>query len=432
MAAPDLDSIVHIDDTEFQETWKQVYGKMYSSVPNHTVITNRLKRTKRYRNLGMDGLRFNVEMGIGGVVANMPDASRFTRSSKPKTKEGIADVVWTYTGFEIGGQAMAKSDREGAVYVSSVEHNTRSATKRAKLDIERQYNGDGRGILGIVSSVSGAPTYGIEKPYGVTGGGNGTMCLVEGMDVALINPGTGAERGRSTVVSYDPDAEEFELEATIDNDEIGDWVVRVNGAGYTGADRTKNLNLEANGILAWTGAGDEFEGIDGDDFRLWNGIQRLNGSSLRDISEMLVSELEAAIWAATGREDADILWYTSPFLRLKLASQLAARVQSGGGVTWKVKGGFRYAEINGREIAASPKCVRGRFFGLCMDRDVVGLLELPGGFLGEGQRLAKLRYREDYHTVKSDLVIPHNVIVHQRNAHGFVGDLNDDNGFTDN
>jgi hypothetical protein len=63
---------------------------------------------------------------------------------------------------------------------------------RVKLDLERQYNSDGRGILGYIETIVSAPTFDMQYPYGDTGSlAPGTQLLVEDMDVAVIDPATG-------------------------------------------------------------------------------------------------------------------------------------------------------------------------------------------------------------------------------------------------
>jgi hypothetical protein len=197
------------------------------------------------------------------------------------------------------------------------------ALSRVRFDLERQYNGDGLGILCELETVASAPVYDVRYPYHIVGGGPGTMLLVEDMDVACLNPADGTERDRGTITAVDYDLEQMTVDAAFTNDEIGDWIVLCNipDAAAAAADQVNNYQNEANGLLAAIATGDTFENIDGSAFRRWNAVVMDNSGTARAITEKLIAQLEARIKAKSQRKPN--LFYTTRGISIELQDQLA-------------------------------------------------------------------------------------------------------------
>ena len=432
MAAPDLAAVSHLQDPAFQETWQEAYDTFYSSVPDNNILSAAIPGAKKYT-LGEDGsVIFSVQLSTGGSGATLKDGAKNPRPGKPVNKKGKTKLVWHYDSFELGGQRMALNGRS-ASFVDDLEDNYNALLKRTADDMERQANGDGRGILCVIKTIVGAPTYGVEKPYGKAVGA-GTMLLKEEMNVAIVSP-AGVVRGTTTIETYDHSNETMECAGAVAGVQIGDFVVRTNGA--SGSDLQHSLDAEANGIMQFTSNGDVCMGIDGAEHRRWNAVRMQNDASPgtgRKVTEAMVSSLARRVKVNTGAmQTTTPFHYTTDQIALDLAEEIAGRLRTAGS-TKVQKGGFEYVEINGTQIATSPIAPRGQYRILNFAKNVIGKLELSGhpGFLGYGRGKAALRFREDYNTVYSVFERPHNVILHQRNCHGELVDLTDDKGYTDN
>lgn len=433
MAAPNLSYTSHLADSKFQETWQEAYDEYYTSVPDNNILSAAIPGAKNYK-LGEDGsVTFMVELSHGGSGGTVPDGARNVAPGRPINKKGKTKLVWHQDSFQIGGQTLALAENSVANFVDVVEQNYNALLSRSADDMERQANGDGRGILCVLSAVVGAPTYGVEKPYGQEVG-NGTMLLREEMPVAVVSP-AGVLRGTGVIDTFDETNETFTTTAAIAGAVVGDLVVRVNGASYTGTDLVHGLDKEANGVMQFTGRGDVCMAIDGAEHRRWNGVQMGNGGTLRPITEALVSSLDrrCKINAAGAVAQRVPYHYTSDGLQLKLAEEIAARLRTAGSTKVMV-GGFEYTEINGTRIATSPIAPRGQYRVLDFGKKSIGKLKLDGpqGFIGGGRGKAALRYREDYNVVQSVFERPHNNILHRRSTQGVLMDLTDDNGYTSN
>lgn len=408
---------------DVQETFKRIYLMAVDAIPDSTPLTAQLERTKKFR-AGPDGMYFNVKLETGGAVANVPDAKLLPRASAPQRKTGSVNLAHTYTVVAMGGQSIPLTEETRQAFVSLLEDQLEDGMVRVRNDLERQYNGDGLGILCELETVVSAPDYAVRYPYHLTDGGPGTMLLIEGMDVAIVNPAaTSTERGRATITAIDYDNETITLSASVAGAVIADYVVLCNDVGATGDDIAKNYGLEANGIQAWCAAGDTFEGIDGSAYRRWNGVVEDNSGTPRDVTEALLATLDAKIRAKSGRND-DLLNYTTRGIAIDLMDDLAA-YRRFTGETLVLKGGYKGLEIGGRRVLTGDWCPKGRWFNLNTARDVCGMLDLVKmGYVDlDG---AKLHRVEGRHAYRADLWMPHQAIVFLRSAHGVLADLNDD------
>lgn len=424
----DFADIATTADADVQSTFKRVYLKAVDAVPDATPLTAQMNRTQKFK-AGPDGLFFNAKTETGGAVANVPDGKILPRATSPKRKQGKVGLAHTYTVIAVGGQSIPLTENTRNAFVSNLEDNLEDGMTRVKNDLERQYNGDGRGILAVLLTVAGAPTYGVEKPYGLTGGGPGTMLLIEDMDVAIINPGTGLERDRGKITTVTPSGGadgQFILDAAAAGAVIGDYVVLCNDSALVSGttDAVNNYLNEAAGILAAAATGDIFENIDGALVRRWNGtaIDFSAGGPTVDLTENRVGRLEETVRAKSGKTGQ--LLYTTRGIRLSLQTQLAT-LRRYDGANNPIKGGYDGLEINGRTVLVGDWCAKQNFFTLSTDKDAVGMVDLVKmGYVDlDG---AKLHRVEGRHAYRADLWIPHQAIWFLRNCVGRGFGLTDD------
>ena len=406
--------------SEVSSVFKRVYLMALDAVPDSTPLTAQLNRTTKFKG-GPDGLHFNVKLETGGKTANVPDGKLLPTPSRPIRRAGKADLAHTYTVVAIGGQTIPLTSDTRNAFVDKLKDELEDGMTRVKIDLERQYNGDGDGILCLLETVAAAPTYDVHSPYGVTGAGPGTMLLIEGMEVALINPSGGAERGRQTISTVDVDNEQMTVDGSFANDEIGDFLVLCNDAAATGTDQANNYQNEATGILAVAATGDTFENIDqtAAGNRRWAGIA-ISGSG--QITEKKIAVMEHRL-AAAGGQMPD-LYYTTRGMIIDLGDQLSGLRQISQATT--LKGGFRGVNINGRDLLPGDFCPKGHFFGLHTASKAVGMADLVKmGYVDlDG---AKLHRVEGRHAYRADLWFPHQALWFKRNAQGVSSGHDDDN-----
>ncbi len=407
--------------TDVQETFKRVYLMALDGVPDSNVLSAQFERTRKFK-AGPDFLYFNVKLETGGSVANVGDAIKLPRPAHPKRKTGRAGIAHTYTVVAVGGQSIPLTEDNKQAFVENLEDQFDDALVRVKTDVERQTNGDARGILGIFLTVASAPTYGIEKPYGLTNAGPGSMLLIDDMDVACINSSNGAERGRSKITVTDYDLNTFTVAASFSGAAIGDYLVLCNDNAATGSDAVNNYNNESIGALAIAADTGTFENIARTN-RRWKGVVLSNAGVARPWSEKLAASLDKRIEARSGRKPT--AHYTSRGIVLEVDEQLATRRRTEG-ETMKMKGGFEGLKYKDGVVLEGDFCPKGQWFACNFDKEISGQIDLVKmGFIDlDGARLHRIEGR---HAYRADLWFPHNVIIFLGSAWGRLGDLVDDN-----
>ncbi|MGH7864094.1 MAG: hypothetical protein ACREQB_03835, partial [Candidatus Binataceae bacterium] len=409
---------------DVQETFKRVYLMAVDAVPDSNVLSAQFERTKKFK-AGPDFLYFNVKLETGGSVANVGDGLKLPRAAHPKRKQGRAGISHTYTVIAVGGQSIPLTEDNKQAFVENLDDQFDDALVRVKNDKERQDNGDSRGVLAIVLTVAGAPTYGVEKAYGLNNGGPGSMLFIEDMDVAGINSGTGAERGRSKIAAagVDYDNNTITTSAAIAALAIGDYFVLCNDNTATGSDAVNNYNNESIGALTIAADTGTFENIARASFRRWKAVVMTNAGVARPISERLIASLDARVTAKAGRKPS--AYYTTRGISIELQDQLSTMRRFEGEKT-KMKGGYEGLSIKGRTVLEGDWCPKGQFFACNFDSEVVGAMDLVKmGFVDlDGARLHRIEGR---HAYRAELWFPHNNIVFLASTWGRLGDLSDDN-----
>lgn len=414
--------IAHTGIAEVIETFKEVYLDALDAIPDATPLTAQLEKTTKVEGAATE-LTFNVKLQTGGAVANVGDGQKLPRPSRGKRKKGKAGLAHTYTVIAVGGQSVPLTKKTRNAFVANLEEQMEDGMERVRFDLERQYNGDGKGILCIVETVAGAPTYGAERPYGhayTQAGVPGTMLLVEDMDVCFVNPATGLERvGRAKITAVDFDADTFTLSAAPAAGAIGDYVVLCNDTGAAGDDMANNYLKESNGVGSVIGGG-VFESIDGAAYRRWNSID-VDAAGAAP-GEKTVATLDARVVARSGQKPD--MYYTTRGIQIGFQDALSAKRQYSG-ETLELKGGYEGLKLNGRVVLVGDWCPKGHLYALNFKKKNVAMVDVVKmGYVDlDGSKLHRIEGRHSY---RADLWFPHNAIWFLRAAQGRIKNVADD------
>lgn len=415
--------IANLASTEVIDTFKEVYLDALDAIPDAMPLTAQMAKTRKVEGAA-DSLTFNVKLRNGGAVANVGDGQKLPRPSRPMRKKGKAGLAHTYTVIAVGGQSVPLTKKARNAFVSNLEEQFEDGMERVKFDLERQYNGDGRGILCVLETVGGAPTYGAQKPYGYTytqADVAGVQLLNEDADVAFVDPGTGLERDRSKIVSIDWDNDTFTLAASIAGGAIGDYVVLCNDNAATGSDKSINYNNEASGIGAVIGsAGDTFEDIVSTVSRRWQTVDIDKAGAAA--AEKDFATMDARQAARSGQKPE--LYYTTRGIAIGLMDTLSSRVRYNG-ETLELKGGYTAVKINGRVVLEGDWCPKGHIYGLNFNKKNVATVDVVKmGYVDlDGSKLHRIEGR---HAWRSDLWFPHNALWFLRAAQSRMKNVLDD------
>lgn len=354
---------------------KRRYADAVSNINEANPLTAQMKKSRKWEPDGEGNIRFNVKLQRGARVANVGDSLMLPRPSAPTRRQGRAGVIFSYTTYALGGQLATLTKNKKGAFINARADEKMDALDRVANDIERQYNNDGRGILAVVETISGAPTYGVHRPGGQTvpAGAPGTLYFQIGQDVTFINPATGLPRvGVFTITDVDLATSEITLSGTPTADAIGDYICIANNMDATGTDITSNYLNEGNGILAVCNTGDEFEDIDqtvaGNG--LW-GTAREDAAGAR-FTELMAQNMRSKAEIETGlTPDVD---YTSYGVANLLMDDLKARQRDVENVT--VKGGFDALKMFNRTVTPGRWAPYGAYFSLNLAEECVGWVDL--------------------------------------------------------
>jgi hypothetical protein len=407
---------------EVIDTFKEVYLDALDAVPDATPLTAQLAKTTKVEGTA-DTLTFNVKLQTGGAVANVGDGQKLPRPSRGKRKKGKTGLAHTYTVIAVGGQSIPLTKKTRNAFVSNLEEQLEDGMERVKFDLERQYNGDGRGILCLLETVGGAPVYGVNRPYGYvyTQDVPGTQLLIEDMDVAIINPATGLERGRSKVNTVDFTADTITLAGAVAGAVIGDYVVLCNDNAVAPGSTDASINYlnESNGIGSVIGSG-VFEAIDGALFRRWQSIDI--DAAGADPAEKTLATLDARTRARSGQKPT--IYYTTRGIVIGYQDSLSAKRQYTG-ETMELKGGYTGLSLNGRTVIEGDWCPKGHFYAMNLEKRNVAMVDVVKmGYVDlDGSKLHRIEGRHSY---RADLWFPHNAIWFLRAAQGRMKNVADD------
>jgi len=410
---------------EVVSTFKDVYLDAVDAIPDATPLTSQMSKTSKVTGAAGD-LVFNVKLQTGGAVANVGDGQKLPRATRGIRKKGKAGLAHTYTVIAVGGQTVPLTQSTRNAFVSNLEEQLEDGMERVKFDLERQYNGDGRGVLCTLETVAGAPVYGAQNPYGYTysqAGVPGTQLLIEDMDVAFINPGTGLERGRSKINSIDLAADTFTTAGAIAGAAIGDIVTLCNDNAETPGSTDASINYlnEASGIGAVIGSpGDIFEDIASSLSRRWQAIDVDKAGAA--IAEKDFALLDARTGARSGQKPE--LYYTTRGIEIAMMDLLAARNRYTG-ESMTLKGGYTAVKINDRVILTGDWCPKGHIYGLNFAKKNVAMVDVVKlGYVDlDGSKLHRVEGR---HAWRADLWFPHNALWKLRAAQGRIKNVLDD------
>lgn len=407
---------------EVIDTFKEVYLDALDAIPDATPLTAQLAKTTKVEGAA-DTLTFNVKLQTGGAVANVGDGQKLPRPSRGKRKKGKTGLAHTYTVIAVGGQSIPLTKKTRNAFVSNLEEQLEDGMERVKFDLERQYNGDSRGILCLLETVGGAPTYAVNRPYGYvyTQDVPGTQLMIEDMDVACINPATGLERARSKVNSVDFAADTITVAVAFAGAVIGDYLVLCNDNAVAPGSTDASINYlnESNGIGSVIGSG-VFEAIDGALFRRWQAVD-LDAAGA-DPSEKTLATLDARTRARSGQKPG--IYYTTRGIVIGYQDSLSAKRQYTG-ETMELKGGYTGLNLNGRTVLEGDWCPKGHLYAMNLEKRNVAMVDVVKmGYVDlDGSKLHRIEGRHSY---RADLWFPHNAIWFLRAAQGRLKNVADD------
>jgi hypothetical protein len=245
----------------------QYLGPVREQVPQKMVLHKRLKKNDD----SVSGKNFTLPLHVGGNegIGATGDGGTLPEAGNQQYKETIVPMKYNYGRIQITGPTIKAARNDAGAFIRAVESEMKGMVKDLKKDINRQWWGDGTGVLTLCSVTNASTTIVCSS----------TKYIRPGMKVDIIKKadgttGTGAA-GRK-VISV-TDATHFVIDgAAVTTD--------ANYAVY----RAGSRNFEMMGLGGIFSDSLKIQNVDPADFAWWKAQILKNGGVDRAISETLL------------------------------------------------------------------------------------------------------------------------------------------------
>ncbi len=116
-------------------------------------------------------------------------------------KQANMSVARTYVTREIDALAIQGTQAGNAAFIPLARKIVLEAMDAATLGQQEFLHGDGRGIKGIIDTVTDTTHVIVTAPYGIVSSGRGGLLLDQGMYVAVLDTTGATVRGRATITT---------------------------------------------------------------------------------------------------------------------------------------------------------------------------------------------------------------------------------------
>lgn len=234
----------------FDAVLKEVYEKTVVDILNSKIIARQLfqKETGSW-----EGRRVRYPVNLGrnqGVMATTENGTLPDAGAQVYVEHQIP-IRFNHGRIQLSIQIIKHSRSNRGSFKRAMDQEMKGLVRDLSNDMNRQMFGWGTGILAYVNGAPSSATIGVNNPGGVSGSTHGNRFLNAGMNIAYINPGTGAIRagGAQTVSSVSTDGTQITLPAQ-PNAAVasGDYIVRAAKATSAVVGDTA-YNNEVTGLL---------------------------------------------------------------------------------------------------------------------------------------------------------------------------------------
>lgn len=367
MAGPML-----ITDSELTGVLKNVYSGVREKIfPISTPLMAQVKK-------GTAGGPRNLRWGGNGVffdaVLTRPvgltasDAGYFPPHAQATERQGSFPIKRLYATREIDGLAVNGTQAKEAAFVSLAKKIVEEMKDCIELGMQEILHGDGAGTKAEITVVTSTTVVDVQKPYGVTGAGQGGLLLDVGQYVAVLDASAAfAVLGRITILTIVNvgDTATVTFDVAVAGMAAGDILVAA-----TTSDHSRNAM--PNGLINITNRGGSYaslHGITQASFARWDAVRMVAGTDTPDADQPSESDIWDLIVKVKGRSGKDakakpgeFLGLTSPGVEKKLAESFYGQRRLAPSDFMDIKGGFKAISICGLPVISDVWNPRGTFY----------------------------------------------------------------------
>lgn len=347
-----------ISDTDITGVLKRVYERFrINTFPIATPLMAQLKRAKKG---GPQRVRWGGEGIYWDVVLTRPTGMTgstlgyFPDSQKAVEKQANVGIKRLYVSRQIDGLAAMGTESREAAFIALARKIVQEALAAAKLGQQEVLHGDGQGIKGLITSVTGTEEIVVSSPYGLSGAGQGGLLLDIGMHIAVLDTSAAnAVLGRAQITGAVNSGDSVTLTWTgeIAGMAVGDKIVAC-------TTQDTSFNAVPNGLLNLLNRGGSYDDLHGINAATagqarWNTtrLAAATDTSSLEPNEMDVWELASRVAGKSGHDaklnPEEFLMQTTPGLEKKLAESFLGQRRFDASSFMTIKGGFKAVNICG-------------------------------------------------------------------------------------
>jgi hypothetical protein len=353
-----------VDTLTINTLWRPYYGKLVTGLRLLTPEWRILNDLKNFEELSNRQITWAVDLIFGGGILYTSDGGSTALAMSNAPVEATDSWRHMTRRFEVSYDVLTAENRAKFAkqqVKKQMRYQVRDAIRSFHKSVSINFYGSNSGVLFLIASAVGAPTYTVKDRYGVTGllpdmrFVNASAVAGRGDFVAVIDPGGPTVRGIEKVTAVTRGATpDFTTAGSVAGAAADDLVVFANSLDTTSTDNT----LWFNGLQDIVSDTAVLHGLDPATYLDWTpsvNVPNLNAS---------LSGEKLALWFALAEQDSgyapNFAWTTAGAIASAGGTQLDQRRYTADDDTMKL--GFKNLRVQGVQTRAMPYCPPGYFY----------------------------------------------------------------------
>lgn len=380
-----------------------------------------------------------IRMGRNQARQPVAEGARLPFGGRQNTEVATYYLRDHYGSILLTGQSINASRNDRGSFINLLDMEVKGLAMDLGVQVNRILYGNGSGRMARITSVAGAPTYGVDFPGGFSNPGNGTLYLEAGMKVMFYDPAAAVGRAATvrTIASVSTAAQTITLDGAIAGAAIGDFVhmcaatdidpTASTGDGtYATNYRNDPFGLEAvvsdanPPFVPYNSSGTGVGDITATGNDWWQARVLDNGGVAVPFNQDMLQQLQDAIEKDAGGTVK--LWLTTHNIRRYYVQSLVANKRYVN--TMQLDGGYRAVEFNEIPMVPDRDCTPGRVYGL--DPSLLSIyMGQEWDWIPANDAGAVLSRLEGYHAYGATMWKAWELGTAYRNKQGVVKDIQD-------
>lgn len=355
-----------ITDSDLSGLLKNVYANYRLKVQN--TVTPLLAQLQKAKAGGLNNLRWGGNGVYWDVTTGRPAGGSFSPAgffpidTFAQEKQANSGVARAYVTRQIDGLAFVGTQSKDAAFETLTRKTMTEIKDASRLLMQQSLHHSGNGVFALITSSADTTHCVVTSPYGVSGAGQGSLCISVG-DTIVVRDTTGATRRGSaqvTAISVSGDNSTLTLGAAISGMTNTDLVCKGPNSA-NGSDDSYSATLGANafnGLIGITNRGGSYNtlhGLSAATYGILNPIAMVAGTDTPDAAQPTESDLWDLFQRVAGKSGKsplespdEFLLISTPGVGKKLMESVLGQRRFDAATTSKsLKMGYKAVEVCG-------------------------------------------------------------------------------------